>query len=429
MFKIKKNDLISILIGMSTLVFAFRGKFGAIIIILYSALLFLNLIKNPSLQIIPLDFLWGLFFLIHAIILHFIRSTSFKFYLFIGYLAIIFIFMCMKLENYNFLWKTLKYISIFEALGIYLQKIVPNIYYNIMSTVLPVTVIESIKNRMTNGYYTGFSREISYSMFLIVVGLGLYIFDVSFENHKNINVKNIKKGIIILFLFSALLISGKRATLFFFIGTLFIIYFLKSKSKFKIIKYTSIVIVGIVALYISFPVWSKIKVFQRVVELVNFAIAKDIDGITNGRAAIYIMASDLWEKNKWFGIGWGNFKYSIPDNLWFSGFDVHNCYLQVLCENGIIGAIFYYSLIICCIINFIRTIKILPKINLKHQKLALFAAYMQVFFILYSVTEPILYEYTDYIIFTISVNVTSLIVKDYKKSFRNQNHIMIGDNL
>ena len=145
-------------------------------------------------------------------------------------------------------------------------------------------------------------------------------------------------------------------------------------------------------------------------------------GITNGRTAIYENAIELWKKNRMFGIGWGNFKYSTSQSTWYVGFDVHNCYLQILCETGIIGAIFYYILTFFSIINSIRSILITRKYGEEMHNLALLTGFIQIFFCMYCITEPILYEYTDYIIYFISINITCLILKHTKMIKQKENN-------
>ena len=131
---------------------------------------------------------------------------------------------------------------------------------------------------------------------------------------------------------------------------------------------------------------------------------------------VYQNAIDLWNGNRIFGIGWGNFKYMVNKSLWYSGYDVHNCYLQILCENGLFGAIIFYILTIVSIFRFIRCVKIAGEYgNDYNYKLSLIVAYIQVFFIIYSFTEPILYEYTDYIIYFISINITNILLYRLEK--------------
>lgn len=419
MNKIKTKHLLSILIAFSMLCYAIRGKVGAILITILNLILLVYLIREI---IIKKSFsnVYALFIFAFALMFGIIRTSNFEYYLFIGYLTAILVLLNNKLDIYEKLWNILGKISLFEAFGIFIQKLFPNVYYSFMSIFLPSSVVLSIKNRLIEGYYTGFTREISFTMFLIIIGLGIYIYDILKDDkrekqNKDLNYK-IKKYIKVAFLFGALFISGKRATLIIFLLTVFAIQFIKSKNTLKILKYLAIGGMGVFLLYITIPIWSKIGALSRIVELLNYIKDKDIIGITNGRTVIFQNAIDLWNNNPVIGIGWGNFKYLVSQSLWYSGYDVHNCYLQILCENGIVGAIFFYILTIVSIYRFVKCVKKTRDDgdNSKY-KLAIIAAYVQIFFIIYSFVEPILYEYTDYIIYFISINITSILLFKYEK--------------
>ena len=342
-----------------------------------------------------------------AFAVNYLRSLSPEYYLIIGYLAAVVLLIESSSKYYDGIWIWFKRIAVFEALGIYLQWILPGVYYPLVSIVLPNEVVASIRNRLAAGYYTGFSREVSYTMFLIVVGLGIYIF---LEGKKKRTVDYAIEAL----LFGALFVSGKRATLLFCIVGIFITQFINSRDKLKILKYAFRVALFVVAVWFSYPWWSQIPALSRLTEIIQYLSLQDVIGVTNGRTVIYNNAIQLWRTNIWFGIGWGNFKYSIMNNLWYSGFDVHNCFLQVLCETGIIGLIFYILLVSMSVINVYRSIQLMHKTKeIDAINKAVFCGFVQVFFILYSLTEPILYEYTDYMIFFCCFSSTSILLREY----------------
>ena len=412
MTKIKTTTLLSLLISLSMLCYAIRGNAGAIVITMLVFIFSVYLIKGKKINK-SLSMIYGAFILAFALLIGIIRSCNFEYYLFVGYFGAVLVLFNSNLDVYKNIWNFLGKISIFEAIGVFFQKLFPSFYNSCISLVLPSSVVMSIQNRLLGGYSTGFTREISFTMFLIVIGLGIYIFDLlKIDDVKIDKNYKIKKYLIILFLFLALLISGKRATLLFFIVTLFIVEFMKSKNPLKFLKY--FVIGGgalFLILYISFPLWSKISFLSRIVELLNYIGDKNIIGITNGRVVIYQHALELWKHNPLFGIGWGNFKYMVGSSYWYSGYDVHNCFLQILCETGLVGAVLFVILTISSIYRLVKCVKKSRECgNDYYYKLSILVTYIQVFFITYSFTEPILYEYTDYIIYFVSINITDLLL-------------------
>ena len=404
--KARLSDLSAALIAISVLIFAFRGKIGAIFITMSLVLNALLLIRSKGKRS-KYNIYAAVFLFLFAFITNCFRSLSPEYYLIIGYLAVVVLLLESTTKYYDGIWLWLKRIALFESAGVYLQWLTPGVYYPLVSIILPNEVVASIRNRLIAGYYTGFSREVSYTMFLIVVGLGIYVF---LENNKKRRIDYVA----IAFLFGALLISGKRATLLFCVVGIFLTQFIKSRDKLKILKYAFRVAIGITAVWVTYPWWSKINALSRLTEIIQYISLQDMIGVTNGRTVIYNNAMELWKTNIWFGIGWGNFKYSVMNNLWYSGFDVHNCFLQVLCETGITGFVFYIFLIIISITNVCRSIQLIRKgNNLENTNKAVFCGFIQIFFILYSLTEPILYEYTDYMIFFCCYSSTSMLLREY----------------
>lgn len=414
MRKAKLSDVTAALLAISVLVFVFRGKIGALFITISLLINTLVVIKGKFKKNYY-NLFAALFLFVFAFTVHYYRSLSPEYYLIVGYIAVVILLIEPTSKYYEGVWVWFKRIAVFEALGVYTQLLIPSIYYPLVSIVLPDEVVASIKNRLTAGYYTGFSREVSYTMFLIVVGFGICVF---LEEKK----KRIIDYFIEALLFGSLVVSGKRATLLFCIVSIFVTQFIKSRDKLKILKYTFRVLLFAVAVWISYPLWSQISALSRISEIFQYLSLQDMIGVTNGRTVIYNNAIQLWRTNVWFGIGWGNFKYSVVNNLWYSGFDVHNCFLQVLCETGIIGFSFYVILIMISVVNVCRSIILINKKNLlNYAKSVVFCGFIQIFFILYSLTEPILYEYSDYMIFFICFSCTSIMLHET----HNQNKILI----
>ena len=391
MRKVKVSELSSAVLALSIFFYALRGKLGAIFItlaILVSAPMILRKqSKNRSKQ----SLFAAAFIVVFAVIVHWVRSLEPQYYLLIGYVFTALVLLETDKEHFEGLWRWLKGIAIFEAIGVFTQFLIPSVYYSLMSVVLPSDVISSIRARRLTGYYVGFSREVSFTMFLIVVGLGLYLFDTGYKSNK-------EKWIPVS-----------------------VLQFIKSDSKIKVLKYAFRAAIGVAVVVVSYPWWSRIPAFARINEFLHYFALNDIIGMTSGRTVIYENAVALWKTNRWFGIGWGNFKYSVAQSLWFSGFDVHNCFLQILCETGIIGLVLYSVICLSSMITSIKCVAALRNTqDVKSYHLAVFCCYLQVFFVLYSLTEPILYEYTDYVLFFICFNCSNILMKKRNRLIQEQ---------
>lgn len=413
--KLRASSLISFFLAASMLLYSLRGKVGAAAISALMLLLSIGLLNIKRKGCPNGNRVAFIFLICFAFAFNILRSLSPQYYLIVGYLVTPIILLDTNILNYNRFWKWLRIIAIIEATGVYTQRFFPQLYFLLMKQIMPGNVMESLVIRQMNGYYTGFTREVSYTMLFIVVGLGLYIYKFNDLDKK-------KRIISIIYLLVSLFLSGKKATLVFFVFAFFIVQFILSNSKLKILKYISIAVIAIFLIAILYPIWGNMTIFSRMNELIHNISIRDYTAMTSGRTRIYEHAISLWETNKWFGIGWGNFKYSVPSKFWYSGFDVHNCLLQVLCETGIIGLLFYVIVNIYCFINSIRAVYICKKHNKNMFNLSVFCCFFELFFFLYSMTEPILYEYPDYVLFFVCFSCSNILSnkKNRKESLEGQ---------
>ena len=171
----------------------------------------------------------------------------------------------------------------------------------------------------------------------------------------------------------------------------------------KVFKLLVILSALLIVATVTYRFWGNIPSLARFVELItNYFNGSDAELLTTGRTEIYEAAVNLWEKNKMFGIGWNNFKYSFNSNIWYSRFDVHNCYLQLLCENGFVGAIPCYCLIIATVFRCFKCAYFSSQI-MQNSATICFCTFYIIFFLLYCITGTNLYEYSYYIIFFIAI--------------------------
>ena len=91
---------------------------------------------------------------------------------------------------------------------------------------------------------------------------------------------------------------------------------------------------------IDIPMFSRINIL---INNLNSGSEADL------RVSLYALAWSHFIENPLFGIGWGNFRFTVIGTITKdTEFEVHNIYLQLLCETGIIG----FLLIVIPIIGF-----------------------------------------------------------------------------
>lgn len=378
------DQMADFLLVLSIFLFAYRGNLGGIIAIISLIVRILKgkFVKTNANKVL---LFWSLYLLVFPICIYIIRNKNFEFYAFMGYILSLSILIFANELDYERIFKYIYVGAIFIAASVLLQFLLPGIFDSIAKIIMPSNVYTSVINRNSTGYVTGLTREVSYAALFLFIGLLYSIF--------------IKKNRVISFVWLGILfLTGKKAQPIFAIIAICIILYSQTKNLKKHLKILCGIIAGVFAIVVSFPVWKNISFLERLVTFIeNIKNGSDIIGLTSGRTVIYERAIELWSQNKWFGIGWENFRNigaygSSEYTTWFNHFDVHNCYLQILCETGIIGAAIFLSILIPTLIYAIKILRNNPTQYIK------FSETYFIFFWIFVLTEPCLYT-DSYVIF------------------------------
>lgn len=209
--------------------------------------------------------------------------------------------------------------------------------------------------------------------------------------YKNETSKKKKKILFLLMLLSlaALILSMKRAHLLFSLCAIAIQYCICSNKKDKHIK----ALIALVAVcIILFLVASLVPNMGGVLD----RFFKDDDGdISSGRFAMWQLAFSLFANHPVFGIGWFGYRYEYARYFRLSSRyvynDTHNIYLQLLCETGIIGALFVITFLFRVLARTIKYGKQASYSNSEDTVVQLSIAY-QIFVLLVGLTGNPLYD-------------------------------------
>lgn len=414
--RLSNQKFIGILIPITMLIYNISWKIGAILGVFVILCILMAGRGKVNLKKSVICWSWAIYIILFAVILQFLRSYDFTISYVVGYILSAFIlFMGLSSISTNNIISTFKILALYEALGVLLQVFLPSLYSLIIGIIVSPATKQSILSRVTEGYYTGFSREASLTVIFLILGIG--ILSIDFLYNKGLyNFKQKRKLFLQLtLLIVALLFTGKKAQPIFCLLALIITYFVYSNKKFKIIKISGAILLLILLIVIAYPYIQNIPSLARYTSLIdNIRQQQNIAIITSGRTEIYEMAIDLWKKDRFWGIGWNNFKNSVSSTAWFYRFDVHNCYLQVLCETGYIGAIPYYILMIVTFGRTIYSASFKRKLYTQVDSKIAFSIYYFSFFLFYGITGTCLYELSYYIPFFISIIWCEQEIKNYK---------------
>lgn len=216
------------------------------------------------------------------------------------------------------------------------------------------------------------------------------------------------KVLIFAILGLALLFTGKRGHVLFLALSMALCYLLPLQGKKKIGRYWNlflVVLFGIVGFFMMAEALSAIPFIGEAVRTVSgFLEGEDV---SSGRNNLWRWALELFYRHPWTGIGWGDYRTTVVGNATLRDeLDVHNIYLQLLCENGLFG----FSIFVAAFVSFLFMTKNLYRFcfNSSDPFLAsllpflYFSLAYQMFFLLYGLTGNTLYDQHCQIIYFMS---------------------------
>jgi O-antigen ligase len=232
-----------------------------------------------------------------------------------------------------------------------------------------------------NGYMAGFGKTFaSNAMYLAVGFLILAILFLMGRKRKAVFLP-------LALTFLMLMITGIKSLMFFPLIGVAAVYFLNHSDNPK--KTAGKIVCTLLVLLIISAVLSLFIPQLRIV-VIRVIRAYERGDVTNGRIHLYKTAFSLFLKHPLFGIGWYEFMYYYLD-LFGALKYVHNVYLQLLTENGILLSLPFFALFFSGYVRTVRAVITLrrdmkpvcdPDMDLG---LALSVG-MQTFFLLYCMT-------------------------------------------
>lgn len=330
----------------------------------------------------------------------------------ITYALILTLFIFGKNGDKFFLpvFKVMAFFVIFYALATIVLALMPSFYENtVIHLFVPADQI-SLKRTNAMGYYAGLTSHYSHNAMFMTLGVGLFGSLIMCGQFNSVKKNKILVMIGFILCTVVLLLTGKRGHVIFSGVSLAVAYYVyksdkKGRRLLKIIIVFGFLIAAIYILSYFFP-WllNFIKRFNETEEAGN---------VYSGRDKLIALAYELFQTSPVFGIGWYRFRYiHIQRMPWFTNMiHVHNVYMQLLCETGIVGFMIYMAFFIK---NFYQCIRlsvaerkkkcIIPK---KFSFILSFSVFLQTFFLLYCMTGNPLY---DNIIFLPYMLVTMMVI-------------------
>lgn len=266
----------------------------------------------------------------------------------------------------------------------------PSIYINGIVPLLEDYLQSSAITMIRSNRYPGLTGHYSTNGIYLSFGVGA-AFATYLSNHDGYWRKISIIATIIGFL--ALLLIGKRAHLVFSAGACFVIYWIANNKRgiARIGKVFGVVIAILVLVVIAVnQVPALANTFNRFVET---AASGDF---LMSRGGFYLVAIDIFKRNPLFGVGWRKMTQLIRH-------DVHNIYIQLLAENGIVGFLFFTVILIYGLMISTKEFNWASKnrelLSKNDYSLLAFATFYMYFFTMYGFTgNPLYDEQTFYVL-------------------------------
>lgn len=304
--------------------------------------------------------------------------------------ALFMIMLCLNgIWNINLSFKIMYIAYALYGICTILFYFTPNFYKNTIVNIFPDEKFRLIQT-YNSGCMPGLTSHYSTNGMFLAIGLLISCSKMIANNDEK---KKWLYNIQAVFFLIALLLTGKRAHLLFSVFGIYVVYsivtFVRDKHRFNaFFKILGIIlIIGIIGVIV-------LSVFPALA--IVFARLQQYGNIDSGRFFIWQQAWNEFENNPVLGIGWKSFAstyygFFSKDKI----YDVHNVYIQLLCETGIIGFSIYILWFGNLLKGSIHQMKCLISndyVSEQEKFWSIFAVGYQIFFLLYCITGNPLYD-------------------------------------
>ena len=226
-----------------------------------------------------------------------------------------------------------------------------------------------------------------------------------------------------MFIIGAFLLTGKRGPFCFMIVSLVIseICFEKNLNS-KISKILKIIFAIICSLPIIVIILHNQENTRNVLVRFNEMLTTSGGDISNGRFVLWIYAWKLFKRFPFWGVGWRHFHLLAQTNIG-ENIQVHNVYLQILCETGMLGFVLYIIMLVVLLKQTIKTCKNLQMVkkgifSIEYLKLSFC---LQMYIILYALTGNTLYDYCAEMMYFLAIAIYCAV--SYKETYLLENEL------
>lgn len=260
-----------------------------------------------------------------------------------GFLSIL--LFSRNARAYDSALQTIKLMAYIIAFSVYLQLLAPSVYRTVI-VIFPSRLQSSLSSGLRSSRaIKGFATNVGFTANYIIAGMFVLLSSIRIGKKPGA-----KTSVLLLLLFIALLMTGKRGSLLFFLIAVFLVNIIpvRGMQKMKKVWGGFLAVLAVVVLFSLFEsALEELPFIGRYIKSINSYL--EGEDVSSGRSKLYLWAVQLFLENPVLGIGWGRYRLTAVGNATLiKSLDTHNVYLQLLSETGLVGfsvfmALFLYS--------------------------------------------------------------------------------------
>ncbi|MBO4626716.1 MAG: O-antigen ligase family protein [Lachnospiraceae bacterium] len=297
--------------------------------------------------------------------------------------------------------KIIEISSVVFSVYIIAVKIFPALYWNGIARFISSYSRESAAELAKQGYGIPIGDSITFADYVIAMAVLGRISRVLFSKMKMTASFFVQMGLNLV----AMFFENRRSEILCLALTVFVVFLLSLDAKHLLeflrrvlwfVAIAAVIVLVVVILYRNGQL-------GRYEGLIRKVFLKDTSGadVSGGRLELWAIAWGLFLKNPFLGIGWERF---MAYNTYHH--DVHNTYLQWLCETGIIGfTLIFVPTLVLLLMSLRRAKKLIAdrSANATVVAMAVVGFGIQFFFFAVNVIDPAYYHLNYFCFFGIAI--------------------------
>ena len=317
------------------------------------------------------------------------------------------------------IWKAM---SIGLSFYVILVATIPSFYFRVISPILSKTSQEMNSIYLSGGYGIAIGGNIIIIDYIAAFVFLNYVcaFLIKRDEGRWFRIKCIIPAMAILLAF--FLINRKTeliailiaAACMFFSKTTFV-YLRQRRKNIRFFLLLFFVMIAGVALLYKTDHLGRYGAFIEAM-ITNKRTGSNLD-VSSGRILLWEIALEQFMAHPYLGIGWGMFSGHVPAevqlNLVNNIHNVHNCYLQVMCETGIVGFLLFCGCLGYIFVNIAKRSVIMARdsSDADIQIINSTCVAYQLFFLICGAIDPTFYSIIFWLLYALSIMISNSVYR------------------